>query len=67
MRVRSDAGLLLQQAGVTQAQLGDRLGVTQRAVSLYLAGQRGLPKGFRAHVEALTSRGKAKKIVEAIS
>lgn len=64
--VKSDAARLLREAGVTQAQLGDALGVGQRAVSNYLGGKRGLPTGFRKKLEALTSRGKAKKIVEAI-
>lgn len=65
-RTVSPAARLLREAGVTQAQLGEKLGVRQRAVSFYLSGKRGLPKGFRKKLEALTSRGKATKIVEAI-
>ena len=66
MVAKSEAARLLREAGVTQSELGKALGVGQRAVSNYLGGKRALPTGFRKTLEVLTSRGKAKGIVEAI-
>lgn len=66
MREVSKAAALLRATGVTQHELGHALGRSQRSVSFYLSGDRRLPRGFRATLEALTSRGKAKSIVEAI-
>lgn len=66
MRAVNPAARQLALAGCTQSQLAEALGVSQRAVSYYLAGERPLPVGFRRQLEDITSRGKARRVVEAI-
>lgn len=62
----SDAGSILYEAGVTQGQLAEKLGVSQAAVSNYLNGRRQPPKTFKSVLRTLVGPTKARRITEAL-
>ena len=58
----SPAALILAQAGVTQREVADALGVSSAAVSLYLRGDRAGPPALVPVIRALAGSDAAEQI-----